>query len=142
MKNLKQAIHSSYKQIFCCECQQKVDAVLMQGNEAYPHLGKLLKYKHFWQCPNCKNFVGTYPNSEKHAPLGTIPNLAMKRARAHTHHVIDKLWKEKLISRQELYNHLSKKFGYDFHVGHTRTVQECWQAIQYAKEYKQELLKA
>lgn len=118
-------------QIFCITCNKVIAAELKTGNIIYPHRPDLASL-HFWQCPNCRNFIGTHKNSKNHAPLGYIPNYALKKARIKAHFYIDRLWKNRLYFRGEVYKRLSKEFGYPFHVGMTKTIEECNKAVKIA----------
>lgn len=121
-------------QIIRCEnCQKEVDALLITGDIAYPHRKDLYSLN-FWQCPYCKNFVGTHKNSKKHVPLGSIPSQNLKQARIKAHFYIDKLWKDKLYTRKEVYQLISNYMGFPYHNGTTRSIEECEKAINYAKE--------
>lgn len=57
--------------VYCCNCQDKVEAERVCGNVIYPHRPDL-SGKEFYQCPMCKGYVGTHDNSGK--PLGCIPS--------------------------------------------------------------------
>jgi hypothetical protein len=124
------------KLIFCCECNDKIFCDLKTGKDIYPHRQDL-KNKQFWQCPNCKGFVGIHKHSyTKLKPLGCIPTKELKEWRKKAHTAIDSIWnKYRWANRTSVYQSLSAKFGYSFHVGHTRTIEECKQAIKYAVEF-------
>lgn len=119
--------------IRCENCKKEVAALLITGAIAYPHRKDLCNL-YFWQCPICKNFVGTHKNSTKHIPLGSIPNKELKYARMKAHYYIDKLWKEKLYTRQEVYQLISDYMGFRYHNATTRNAEECEKALNYAKE--------
>lgn len=124
--------------IKCENCAKDVEAQLITGNIAYPHRQDLYNL-YFWRCPECSNFVGTHKNSNKHAPLGTIPSPQLKQARIKAHYYIDRLWKEKLYKRPEVYKLISDYMGYRYHNATTRTVEECEKAIAYAKQLYEEV---
>lgn len=123
------------KKIYCCNCEEDINCELKTGLEIYPHREDL-KPLRFWQCPNCGGYIGTHKHSRKHAPLGCIPTPELKEWRIKTHKVIDDIWRNKeWCSRISIYQSLSSKFGYPFHVGFTKTIEECQQAIKHAVEY-------
>lgn len=109
--------------IYCCECETEKHCEMIKGTKAYPHR-KDLHHKNFWQCSGCRNFVGTHHNGEGRQPLGCIPNKAMKNARQHIHALIDPIWKNRILSRSEVYKKLSEKLGYEFHVAELRTIPQ------------------
>lgn len=45
--------------IYCCNCKEEVDAVLVTGAGIYPHRPDL-KALPFWQCKACNAFVGCH----------------------------------------------------------------------------------
>lgn len=110
--------------IFCLCCNKEIKASLKTGDKIYPHRKDLYNL-YFWQCPKCGNFVGTHKNSPKHAPLGNIPSIELKKARISAHYYIDRLWKSKLYTRADVYKLISKEMGYSYHTGTTRTIEEC-----------------
>lgn len=109
--------------IFCIECQSDVEAAHIQGVDAYPHRPDLAR-KNFWQCPSCKNFVGTHKNGDSMTPLGCIPNRKMKSIRMQIHSVIDPIWKTRKLSRSEVYKRISEKIGYEYHTGEIKSIPE------------------
>lgn len=116
----------------CENCAKDVETLLITGDIAYPHRQDLYNL-YFWQCPQCKSFVGTHKNSKHHAPLGTIPSQELKQARIKAHFFIDRLWKEKIFTRKQVYKLLSEYMSFAYHNGTTRNVEECEKAIAYAK---------
>lgn len=119
--------------IYCCECVKKVDAVLINGAVAYPHR-KDLKSLPFWQCPQCKNFVGCHHKTKNRTnPLGCIANKEMKFARHQLHMVIDPLWKYKGYSRTGIYKAISDKIGRRYHTAQLRTLEEAREVYRYVK---------
>ena len=111
--------------IFCVKCNKNTEANLVTGKIIYPHRTDLYHLK-FYQCPICKNYVGTHKGTDK--PLGCIPTYELKQARIRVHDKLDYLWKSGKYKRHDIYKALSKYFGYEYHNGQTRTVEECAQA--------------
>jgi hypothetical protein len=52
---------------------------------------------------------------------------------------MDKLWKNKLISRDKLYSRLNKELGYNYHNGTTTSVEECDRALEVVSRISREL---
>lgn len=119
--------------IYCCNCQKNVNAELINGNKVYPHRKDLYNL-YFWQCQNCKGFVGTHKNSLKHKPLGVIPTKELKQARQKLHFYMDRLWKSGKIKRGKLYSEISEYVGYPYHNAETRTVAECEKVLKFIKD--------
>ena len=110
--------------IYCCNCKEEVDAVLVTGAGIYPHRPDLKKLP-FWQCKACNAFVGCHHKTkDRTRPLGFIPSVAVKEARKKVHRIIDPLWQSGKISRRQLYAALSKAVGKEYHTAEIRTVEE------------------
>lgn len=122
--------------IYCCNCRKKVEAWLVKGDKIYPHRPDLYD-KNFYQCPHCGQYVGCHGNSTR--PLGCIPSEEVKIARKKLHALMDPIWKKGLISRSKLYSLISKKLGYTYHNGETRTVQECLQVYDIIMQIKADI---
>ena len=120
--------------LWCCECCSYVDSMLVGGDVVYPHRPDLYEKK-FYQCPNCKNSVGTHQQWGKSfvkgrdyniRALGCIPNAKLKFARGKIHEILDPLWKGKRPgTRKRLYKRISRELGYEYHTGNTKTIEEC-----------------
>lgn len=121
------------RKIFCVECQSENECSMIDGSIAYPHRRDLWK-KNFWQCPDCKNFVGTHNKGQSTKPLGCIPNKEMKNARQYIHALIDPIWKSKKESRGSVYKKISNQVGYEYHTGELRTIDEARRVYKIAKE--------
>ena len=108
--------------IFCCTCNKDIDATLIYGDICYPHRKDLSKLK-FYQCPVCKNFVGTHKGTDR--PLGVIASAEIKKERMKIHDILDPLWKCKKYPRKELYKQISSRLGYDYHTANLKSIEEC-----------------
>jgi len=122
--------------IYCCKCDKDVNAELTKGNIIYPHRTDLYN-KNFYKCPHCGNYVGCHPGTTR--PLGCIPTYEIRLARHRLHDIMDPLWKDGLISRMKLYKTISKRIGYNFHVGNIKSVTECFEIYDTVLDIKQEL---
>lgn len=121
-------------ELYCVECKKNVDAIKVTGEKIYPHRPDLFN-KIIYECPHCKNYVGTHPDGR---PLGCIPNPLLKNARINAHNYIDRFWKSGKCSRSKIYKILSNHFGYRYHNGETKSIEECNEAIQVIKNYFKE----
>lgn len=124
------------KEIYCCKCKSKIQARLTDGSEIYPHR-KDLHDLPFWKCDSCNNFVGCHHKTKNRIePLGIIPTKEIKEARKHIHALIDPLWKNKLISRKELYSRLTKLLGWEYHTANIRSIEEARQVYRLGLKIK------
>ena len=121
--------------IYCCECKEKINANKVTGEVIYPHRKDLYSLV-FYQCPTCKNYVGTHKNSKDNTPLGNIPAPEIREKRKEIHAILDPIWKNKKIKRKELYKIISKKLGFQYHTATTRTINECEKVINLLNELK------
>lgn len=122
------------KQIYCCGCEQDVQARLTSGKEIYPHRNDLYSLP-FWKCDDCGNYVGCHHKTKNRTrPLGVIPTPEIKRARSHIHKILDPLWRSGQHDRKELYALISKKLGWKYHTASLRSVEEARQAYKVINE--------
>ena len=120
----------------CINCNKDVEAELVTGDVIYPHRPDLIN-RNFYKCPFCGEYVGCHPNTIK--PLGCIPSKELRQARIKVHNKLDYLWKNKKYKRHKIYKALSDYFGYEYHNGQTKTVEECKKAEEYLiKNFYQE----
>ena len=117
--------------IFCVQCNKYIEANLVTGEVIYPHRPDLYNLK-FYQCPFCKNYVGTHKGTTR--PLGCIPTLELKQARIKVHNKLDYLWKSGKYKRYKIYKALSEYFGYRYHNGTTKSIEECNKAIGFLEQ--------
>lgn len=68
-----------------------------------------------YYCKDCNAYVGCHNNTR--FPLGTIANKELRQWRIKTHKHLDRLWKDKIFSRREVYHKLKVAFGREIHVG-------------------------
>lgn len=107
--------------IKCIPCKKDVPANRVDGTIIYPHRPDL-KYLDFFQCPYCKNHVGTHKESIK--PLGCIVSKEVKKARIFIHDLIDPFWKSGKMKRSQIYKKISDKLVWEYHTGNIRDIQE------------------
>ncbi|WPH64667.1 hypothetical protein [Vibrio phage vB_VpaP_SJSY21] len=126
--------------IYCCECDELVDAKLVTGTDVYPHRSDLSELP-FWRC-ECGNFVGCHhKTSNPTKPLGCIPSPEIKKARSHIHSLLDPIWESGKITRTGLYRRLSKRLGYDYHTAELRCIDEARRVYSEIRDLKIEILK-
>lgn len=109
--------------IYCCECKKDIIPRKITGKQAYPHRMDLFNLTYF-RCDTCRNFVGTHKGTE--IPLGVIANKEIKRQRMIIHSIIDPIWKNKTISRKNLYSQLSKVLGREYHTAELKSMDEIY----------------
>jgi hypothetical protein len=119
--------------LYCCGCSEKVEPILIFGDEAYPHRKDLYNLK-FWICEKCLNFVGCHKHGDGDVPLGCIPTKEIKKLRMQIHSLIDPIWKSGKLKRGQIYKIMSDKLGFKYHTASLKTVNECQDALTYAKE--------
>lgn len=113
------------REIYCCGCKKKVQAVLTDGETIYPHRSDLHALP-FWQCKDCHNFVGCHHKTGNPTqPLGCIPTKEIKNARQHIHRLIDPAW---------LYEKLSAYFCRSYHTAQIRSIEEAREVYAIARE--------
>lgn len=123
--------------IYCCSCERSVLAISIIGRQAYPKIPKIAK-RIFWQCPHCKQFVGSHKRNGK--PLGCIPTQKLKRMRQNVHAVLDPLYKGGMISRSQLYKMMAEHLGIgQYHTAELRSEAEAKQAWIIAMQIRDEL---
>jgi len=66
-------------------------------------------------CKDCNAYVGCHNNSR--FPLGTMANEELRRWRIETHKHLDRLWKDKIFTRRQVYRMLETVFGKEVHIG-------------------------
>tara|TARA_R110000868_G_scaffold156404_1_gene383238 strand:- start:191 stop:577 length:387 start_codon:yes stop_codon:yes gene_type:complete len=116
--------------MYCCGCKQSVKARLTNGEEVYQHLPKLAQIP-FWICDTCKNFVGTHHKSTNPTkPLGVIATPEIKKLRILIHSKLDKIWKEKIMTRKKVYKKISDKMNFDYHTANIKHLSEAEKVLE------------
>lgn len=59
-----------------------------------------------WFCPECGRLVGCYANTD--FPMGCVATSIERNTRISVHRLVDRIWKENLMSRKEVYKELSQ----------------------------------
>ena len=130
---------SNITEIYCCGCQTKVMAKLKTGAQLYHHRPDL-KNTPYWQCDDCKAFVGCHHKTKNRTrPLGVIPTPEIKNARRHIHKLIDPLWRSGKIDRVELYARITEEIGWKYHTAMIRSVEEARTIYQFVLDLRKEL---
>ena len=119
--------------IYCCGCEKKVTANLVDGSEIYPHRHDLHKLP-FWKCRTCENYVGCHHKTRNRTePLGCIPTPEIRKARRKIHAVVDPLWRTGPWSRRYLYAEIGERLGRKYHTANIRSVEEAMQVLSVAE---------
>lgn len=122
--------------LYCCGCEEKVEARLTSGAEIYPHRPDLHALS-FWRCDACGNHVGCHHKTENPTrPLGCIPTKEVKNARKHIHRILDPLWKAGPYNRNEIYGLISDHIGREYHTAQIRTVEEARNIYRFVLKLK------
>jgi hypothetical protein len=82
--------------------------------------------------------VGTHLNSSK--PLGYIAPPRLRKLRQEIHDRGDVLYIKGHLSRDELYQALSDKLGYPFHIGKIKSIPEAHRAMGKVNELIREYI--
>lgn len=110
--------------IYCCSCEKDVIPVLKNGFQIYRN--ESLSRKLFYQCVECRNYVGCHKGTKK--PFGCIPTEQLRFARRKIHEILDPLYKNedgtrKKGKRSKIYKLMSKRLGYEYHTGDIITIE-------------------
>ncbi|QZI91080.1 hypothetical protein PODOV032v1_p0075 [Vibrio phage 219E41.1] len=125
--------------IYCCNCNQDVEARLTDGSEIHPHRSDLFDLP-FWKHDKCGQFVGCHhKTSERTKPLGVIPSPEIKKKRQEIHRLIDSIWQCGRMRRGDLYKALSKGPGSVYHTAELRTAEDADWVIKKAKQIRKSL---
>lgn len=120
-------------QIWCCNCNTNVKARLTNGKEVYNHIPNLHLLP-FWICDSCKGTVGCHHKTRTPTkPLGCIPSPEIKNARKEIHKILDPLWEQKIIHRNDLYRLLSNYLGYTYHTAEIKDIEEARKIWRFIK---------
>lgn len=122
-------------QIYCMGCEQIVEARLTDGAERYPHrpdLADIPQYTH----DTCGTWVGTHhKSSQRLKPLGILATPEMYQARIAIHDILDPIWKSGKRKRGQVYAHMARKLGYQYHTGEIKTMDEARKVWAIAADY-------
>jgi len=119
--------------IYCCKCEEKVEARLTSGMEIYPHRHDLVMLP-FWKCDKCMNFVGCHHKTDNSTrPLGCIPTPEIKKARQEIHKILDPIWQSGKMSRKDVYAKLTENFNRRYHTANIRSIEEARDIYRFIK---------
>lgn len=125
--------------IYCCACEKKVEAELINGQRLYPNRPDLFALP-FWLCRTCHGTVGCHhKTNDPTRPLGSLANHGMTKIRRKLHEQMDPLWKGGKITRTKLYKRISKEFGRAFHISKLRNMNEAHKAKRILERIIEEL---
>lgn len=120
--------------IYCCGCDEDVNARLTHGSEIYPHRYDLCALP-FWKCDACLNFVGCHHKTkDRTRPLGCIPTPEIKVARQKIHLLLDQLWKSGKMNRSLIYSEISKRVGWTYHTAEIKSLEEAQKVYAIVEE--------
>lgn len=125
-----------HREIYCCACEQTVQAALTDGSEIYPHRPDLRDLP-FWICHYCDNYVGCHHKTkDRIRPLGCIPSPEIKKLRMQIHSMLDPLWGKDIALRKRIYRELGSILGREYHTAEIKSVAEANQIIEILKKRK------
>lgn len=120
--------------IYCCQCKQDVDSLLVTGKDVYGHR-KDLHSLPFWRCNTCRNFVGCHHKTKNRTkPLGVIANKEIKNARIHIHALLDPIWQKKRLPSGVIYAKINEKLGYPYHTAEIRDIDVAREVYRIVRE--------
>lgn len=88
----------------------------------------------FWRCAPCDATVGCHPKGPGETgdrPLGSLANLALRRARQRAHEAFDPMWQSGAMTRKQAYRWLASRLGLteeECHIGQFDVVR-CAQVV-------------
>jgi hypothetical protein len=110
----------------CSECGVK--AVLKDSKIIYG-----ISYgRKVWVCPNhpkCDQYVGCHKGTDK--PLGKLCNQETRGYRIRAHEAFDRLWKSRIITRENAYRELEFFFNRRIHIGES-DIETCKAIIEWS----------
>lgn len=86
------------------------------------------------QYPACNAYVGVHERTLE--PLGTLADSALRRKRIQAHDLFDRIWKSRVMTRDEAYSWLRYSFGLKGAHAHIGEFSDyyCDQLIQRSRE--------
>ena len=125
--------------IYCMGCEQIVEARLSNGAERYPHRPDLADIPQ-WTHDACGTWVGTHHKTNTPTrPLGILATPEMFKARSAIHAILDPIWQSGRLKRGQVYAHMAKALGYQYHTGEIRTIEEARKIWKIAYDFSQDV---
>ena len=117
------------------------NAELVTGEVLY-HGRSDLKDLRFWRCVPCEAHVGCHKKNLKYdsdgtRPLGRLANKPLRQAKMEAHELLDPLWKQGKMRRNEVYKWLADRLGIpmdECHIG-MFDLQRCREAINILRKF-------
>ena len=122
--------------IECIQCNKTIECNLVTGDVIYPHRPDL-SHKNFYQCPQCKGYVGTHPDLR---PLGCIVPKEIKNARQHIHRILDPIWRNKHMKRGQVYAYIKNRLGYHYHTAEIKDLETAREVYRIVSKLNKKLL--
>ena len=130
IKKIK-AIENTKEKLFCVQCNDNVDVTLVNGEVICPTMPHT-HHNFFYQCNFCANYVGFRENFNKSFIF--IPTPEMRNLKIEIHKIIDPIWQNEILTREEVYNKISERIGKKFHAGSLKSIDEAKYIIYCVKE--------
>jgi ssDNA-binding Zn-finger/Zn-ribbon topoisomerase 1 len=116
MKRKKNISKNAQRQIRCPHCG--AIAVVRPAADIY---GDPSNHGELYVCsnyPRCQSYVGIHPGTM--IPMGTLANGDLRNLRIKAHRTFDRIWQNKIMSRDSAYRWMADYFGLrlqDAHIG-------------------------
>lgn len=113
---------------YCCDCQKIIECEQVKGDVIYPHRPDLYDLD-FIKCPECGNYTGKYEGEQP-----VLPTKHIRSCRYKAHRALDRIWKDRK-ERAGYYQHMSARFGRDFHWGEIMNDDEADKALELTLDF-------
>lgn len=128
-----------YAAKICPYCKGKtklVDSSFIYGSNAYTDR-KIICCGNY---PYCNAYVGTHAKDD--TALGRLANKELRLARKKAHKHFDSIWKDRYVSRKDLYDDLSDFLGIPLEYTHIGWfgVKTCYKVAKWAENYYKEFV--
>lgn len=120
----------------CDYCGAKA-LLVRYGDAAYPYRDE---HGELWICPPCEAWIGVYPRSKRHVPLGRLADAALRQAKSDLHAALEPLVAAKMRrdgcnafeARAKGIRWLAGQLALDTQAStlHTFDAEQCRRAIQ------------
>lgn len=105
----------------------------------YPHRRDLAGLP-FWVHDKCGSMVGTHhKTSNPTRPLGILTTPELRRWRRDIHAILDPLWRNGKIGREQAYKYISNRVGRDYHTADIYSVPYAKEVYGIVRELKNKL---
>ena len=128
-----------------CEYCGKAAVLARVGDEAYPYRDD---HGPLWICASCQAWIGTFPRSARHVPLGRLADATLRDLKAKLHAALEPLVQAKMRrdgcnvfeARAKGYRWLAKQIGLEPEKGsiHALDAEQCERAIAIVEQFERQ----